>query len=56
LSPLSKPAVLRSSSGIGLAIVQKAVTSLGGVVRVELAMSAGSTFIVTLPRRSYVEE
>ncbi len=43
-------------TGIGLAIVQKAVTSLGGAVRVESAPGAGSTFFVTLPRRSDARE
>jgi chemotaxis family two-component system sensor kinase Cph1 len=39
-------------TGIGLAIVQKAVTSLQGTVRVESQLGAGSTFFVTLPRQS----
>jgi two-component system sensor histidine kinase/response regulator len=43
-------------TGIGLAIVQKAVTSLQGSVRVESQPDAGSTFFVTLPQLSYVEE
>jgi signal transduction histidine kinase len=43
-------------TGIGLAIVQKAVTSLRGAIRVESQVGAGSTFFVTLPRRSDVGE
>jgi two-component system, chemotaxis family, sensor kinase Cph1 len=38
-------------TGIGLAIVQKAVGKLQGTLRVESQVGAGSTFFVTLPRR-----
>jgi two-component system, sensor histidine kinase and response regulator len=42
-------------TGVGLAIVQKAVTSLQGSVRLESQPGTGSTFFVILPRRSSVE-
>jgi two-component system, sensor histidine kinase and response regulator len=45
-----------AGTGIGLAIVQKAVTSLQGTVRVESQLGAGSTFFVTLPRQSDARE
>jgi PAS domain S-box-containing protein len=41
-----------AGTGIGLAIVQKAISKLLGSVRVESTPGAGSTFFVTLPRRS----
>jgi signal transduction histidine kinase len=44
-----------AGTGIGLAIVQKAVTTLQGTVRVESTPGAGSTFVVTLPRRANIE-
>jgi light-regulated signal transduction histidine kinase (bacteriophytochrome) len=37
-------------TGIGLAIVRKAIGKLGGAVRVESEPGAGSTFFVTLPK------
>jgi light-regulated signal transduction histidine kinase (bacteriophytochrome) len=37
-------------TGIGLAIVKKAITKLGGAVRVESKPGEGSTFLLTLPR------
>jgi signal transduction histidine kinase len=36
-------------TGIGLAIVKKAASKLGGSVRVESKVGEGSTFFVTLP-------
>jgi light-regulated signal transduction histidine kinase (bacteriophytochrome) len=36
-------------AGIGLAIVKKAASKLGGSVRVESKLGEGSTFFVTLP-------
>jgi light-regulated signal transduction histidine kinase (bacteriophytochrome) len=41
-----------AGTGIGLAIVQEAVSKLQGTVRVESTPGEGSTFFVTLPRRS----
>ena len=37
-------------TGVGLAIVKKAVTKLGGSIRIESKSGEGSTFIVTLPK------
>lgn len=39
------------SLGLGLWIVERIVTSLGGKVRVESRLGQGATFIVELPRR-----
>jgi signal transduction histidine kinase len=39
-------------TGIGLAIVQKAVNKLGGKVRLESEPGKGSTFIIRLPREA----
>jgi signal transduction histidine kinase len=36
-------------TGIGLAIVKKAVIKLGGSVRIESEVGSGSTFLITLP-------
>lgn len=38
-------------TGIGLAIVKKAVLAMGGAVRLESAAGRGSTFIIDLPNR-----
>jgi len=37
-------------AGLGLAIVQRTVTSLGGSCRIEVVASGGTRFVVTLPR------
>jgi len=37
-------------TGIGLSIVKKAVTALGGEITLESEVNAGSTFFVTLPK------
>jgi PAS domain S-box-containing protein len=37
-------------TGIGLAIVKKAASILGGMIRVESKLGEGSTFIITLPK------
>lgn len=38
-----------AGTGIGLAIVKKATTKLGGAVRLESTVGEGSTFFITLP-------
>lgn len=38
-----------SGTGVGLAIVKKAVERVGGEIRIESAEGQGSEFIVTLP-------
>lgn len=37
-------------TGIGLAIVKKAVSILGGSIRIESKLGEGSTFFITLPK------
>jgi two-component system CheB/CheR fusion protein len=37
-------------TGIGLAVVKKAIWKLGSAIRVESSPGKGSTFFVTLPR------
>lgn len=37
-------------TGIGLALVMKATSRMGGSVRVESKSGEGSTFFITLPR------
>jgi signal transduction histidine kinase len=43
-------------TGIGLAIVRKALTKLGGSVRVESTPGEGSTFFVTLPKTTILRD
>ena len=45
-----------SGSGIGLAITKKAVSKLGGSVRVESEAGEGSTFYVTLPEKKRMSD
>ncbi|WP_437998126.1 ATP-binding protein [Sorangium sp. So ce185] len=42
--------------GLGLWIVRHVLASLGGTIRVESALGAGTTFIVELPRRAAGED
>ncbi|MFN8459855.1 MAG: PAS domain S-box protein [Anaerolineae bacterium] len=42
-------------SGIGLAIVKKAIQKLGGAIRLESQLGQGSTFFIMLPDLSLVE-
>ena len=44
------PSHAKHGNGIGLAVVQRAVTLCGGTVSVESELGVGSTFCVTLPR------
>jgi signal transduction histidine kinase len=45
-----QPRDLVEGSGMGLAIVKKTVESMGGVIRVESALGAGSIFRFTWPK------
>jgi signal transduction histidine kinase/ABC-type amino acid transport substrate-binding protein len=46
----AKPTAGESSTGLGLSIVKKYVTELGGKIWLESNVGAGSTFFVSLPR------
>ena len=43
------PATAYPGTGIGLAIVKRAISRMGGTVRLESAPGKGSTFYITLP-------
>ncbi len=45
-----------SGMGLGLAIVKKTITDMSGSIRVESRPGHGTTFLIDLPARGYVEE
>ena len=52
---LSAKATDIEGSGLGLTIVQRIVTRLGGTIRVESQLNQGTRFIFTLPRGQVLE-